>query len=142
MATPAHETALYVVFESPFQMLSDYPEAYEDQKELDFLRKVPTTWDETRVLGGDPSRYIAIARRSGQDWYIGSITGWDSREIEIPLSFLGRGSYSAEIYADAPDAATQPKNTVREQQTVTAQTVLKAKLAPGGGYAVRLTPAR
>ena len=142
MATRAHETALYVVFESPFQMLSDYPEAYEGQKELDFLRKVPITWDETHVVNGYPAKYITVARRKGQDWYIGSITDWDPREVDIPLSFLGSGSYTAEIYADGPEAATQPKNSVREQRTVNAQTVLKAKLAPGGGYAVRLTPAR
>jgi alpha-glucosidase len=142
MATRAHETALYVVFESPFQMLADYPGAYEDQKEIDFLRVVPTSWDETRVVNGHPAEYITIARRRGNEWYLGSITDWSPREIEVPLSFLGAGSYTAEIYADAPDAATEPKSSTRESRRVDSKTVLKLKLAPGGGAAVRLTPVR
>lgn len=142
MGTRAHQTALYVVFESPFQMLSDYPGAYEDQKELEFLRAVPVNWDETRVLNGSPAKYITIARRRGAEWYVGSITDWDKREIEAPLSFLGGGAYTADIYSDAPDAAAQPKNSVREQRKVDASTVLKLKLAPGGGAAVRIVPAR
>jgi alpha-glucosidase len=142
MGTRAHQTALYVVFESPFQMVADYPEAYTDQKELDFIRAVPASWDETRVVNGEPVKYITIARRRGSDWYVGSITDWDGRDIDVPLSFLGGGAYKAEIYEDAPDAATSPKNTVREERNVDAKTVLKLKLAPGGGCAVRLTPVR
>ncbi len=142
MGTRAHETALFVVFESPFQMVADYPGAYTDQKEMEFIKAVPTNWDETRVVNGEPAKFVTIARRRGSDWFLGSITDWDSRQIDVPLSFLGAGSYNAEIYADAPDAATSPKNTVREQQKVDAKTVLKLKLAPGGGCAIRLTPAR
>jgi alpha-glucosidase len=140
MGTRAHQLALYVVFESPFQMLADDPGAYEGQKELDFLRAVPVTWDETRVIAGSPARYIAIARRHGAEWYVGSITDEDPRELDLPLHFLGSGSYTAEIYADAPDAAAQPKNTVREQRPVDTRTILKLKLAPGGGSAIRLVP--
>lgn len=140
MATSAHETALYVVFESAFQMLADYPGAYEDQKELDFLKAVPAAWDDTRVVAGEPVKYIAIARRRGADWYLGAITDWDGREIQVPLSFLGNGSYKADIYSDAPDAATYPKNTVRDQRNVDARTVLTLKLAPAGGCAIRFTP--
>jgi alpha-glucosidase len=142
MGTRAHQVALFVVFESPFQMLADDPGAYEGQKELEFLRAVPATWDETRVINGEPCKYITIARRRGAEWFLGSITDWDAREIEVPLSFLGKGAYTADIYADAPDAAKQPKNTVRRQMRVDPQTVLKVSLAPGGGYAVRLQPAR
>lgn len=142
MGTRAHQLALYVVFESPLQMVADYPGAYEGQKELDFLRAVPATWDETRVIDGRPVKYITIARRRGAEWYAGSITDWDARELDLPLGFLGSGSYTADIYADAPDAASQPKNTVREQRRVDSRTILKLKLAPGGGCAIRLTPAR
>ena len=142
MATRAHETALYVVFETALQMLADYPGAYEDQKELDFLRAVPAAWDETRVVAGEPVKYIAIARRSGSDWYLGAITDWDAREVQIPLNFLGSGSYKADIYSDAPDAATYPKNTVRDQRNVDARTVLTLKLAPAGGCAIRIAPVR
>ena len=142
MATRAHETALFVVFESAFQMVADDPGAYEDQKELDFIRVVPATWDETHVINGRPPKFITIARRHGKEWYVGSITDWDAREVDVPLTFLGAGSYNAEIYADAPDAATQPKNTTREQKRVDAKTVLKLKLAPGGGSAIRIIPAK
>jgi alpha-glucosidase len=142
MGTRAHQTALFVVFESPFQMVADYPGAYDGQKEMEFLKEVPTTWDETRVMDGRPARFITIARRSGRDWYVGSITNWDPREMDLPLGFLGTGSYNAEIYADGPNAATQAKDSVLEKRTVNAATVLKLKLAPGGGTAIRLIPAQ
>jgi alpha-glucosidase len=141
MGTRVHQIALFVVFESPFQMVADHPAAYEGQKELAFLKAVPSTWDETRVLNGRPARYITIARRKGRDWYVGSITDWDPRELEIPLRFLGTGRYSAEIYSDGPKAATQPKESVLNTRTVDASTTLKLKLAPGGGAAIRIIPA-
>ncbi|MGE5568227.1 MAG: glycoside hydrolase family 97 protein [Rhodospirillales bacterium] len=142
MGTRAHQLALFAIYESALQMVADYPGAYEGQKELDFLKAVPAAWDETRVLNGEPVKYITVARRRGQEWYVGAITDWDARELDVPLSFLGSGSYTADIYSDAPDAAKQPKNTVREQRQVNAKTVLKLRLAPGGGCAIRLTPAR
>jgi len=141
MGTRAHQTALFVVFESPFQMVADHPAAYDGQKELAFLQAVPTTWDETRVINGRPARYITIARRSGREWYVGSITNWDPREVDLPLAFLGGGAFNAEIYADGPNAAAQPKESVLEKRRVDAGTVLKLKLAPGGGCAIRLVPA-
>ena len=142
MGTRVHQTALFVVFESAFQMVADYPGAYDGQKETEFLKTVPATWDETRVINGRPARFITIARRSGREWYVGSITNWDPRELDLPLSFLGAGSYNAEIYADGPNAATQAKDSVLEKRSVDAKTVLKLKLAPGGGAAIRLVPAR
>jgi len=140
MGTRAHQTALFVVFESPFQMVADYPAAYDGQKEMAFLDAVPTTWDETRVMNGRPARFITIARRSGREWYVGAITNWDPRALDLPLTFLGSGAYSAEIYADGPNAATEPKDSVLEKQRVDSGTVLKLKLAPGGGCAIRLVP--
>ena len=142
MGTRCHQLALFVVFESPFMMVADHPAAYDGQKETEFLKAVPTTWDETRVLNGRPARFITIARRKGQEWYVGSITNWDPREVEVPLSFLRGGKYSAEIYADGPNAAQQPKESVLEKRSVDAGTVLKLKLAPGGGAAIRIVPAR
>ena len=142
MGTRAHQTALFVVFESELQMVADSPDAYEGQKELDFLKAVPASWDETRVLNGLPPKYVTIARRRGSEWFVGSITDWDPRELDVPLSFLGRGDYDAELYADGPNAAAQPKDSVLEKRRVNAQTVLKLKLAPGGGSAIRLVPVR
>jgi alpha-glucosidase len=140
MHTRAHATALFVVFESGLQMVADSPDAYDGQKELDFLKAVPASWDETRVLNGVPSKYITIARRRGNQWFLGSITDWDARELDVPLSFLGSGAYDAEIYADGPNAAAQPKDSVVEKRRVDARTVLKLKLAPSGGSAIRLVP--
>jgi alpha-glucosidase len=142
MGTRAHQTALFVVFESELQIVADSPDAYDGQKETEFLKAVPASWDETRVLNGVPAKYITLARRSGKDWFVGSITDSDARELDVPLAFLGSGDYDAEIYADGPNAAAQPKDSVVEKRRVNAQTVLKLKLAPGGGSAIRLVPIR
>jgi alpha-glucosidase len=142
MSTRTHQTALFVVFESELQMVADSPDAYDGQKELDFLKAVPTSWDETRVLNGVPSKYVTIARRRGNEWFVGSITDWDARELDVPLSFLGSGVYDAEIYADGPNAAAQPTDSVVEKRRVDARTVLKLKLAAAGGSAIRFVPAR
>jgi len=138
--TRAHQLAMYVVYESPLVMVSDYPEAYEGQPGLEFIEKVPTVWDDTKVLGGEPAMFIAIARRNGKGWYIGAMTNWDARDIQAPLSFLGSGAYEAEIFADGPDAATEGTSLEITKKTVRAGDTLGLKLAPGGGAAVILTP--
>jgi alpha-glucosidase len=142
MGTRAHQLALFVVYESPFMMVSDYPGAYEGQKELDFVRAVPVTWDETRVVAARVPDYVAIARRKGDEWYLGAITGWRPVDLNIPLDFLGGGQYTAEIYADAADATENPKNATRTQEKVAAGSTLKLKLVSGGGAAVRIRQAR
>jgi len=142
MGTRAQQTALFVVYESPFMVAADWPGAYDNQKELEFLRAVPATWDETRVLEGHPDSHVAIARRRGAEWFIGAITGWKPVELSLPLSFLGKGSFIAEVYADAPDSADNPKNSVRQEHKVSSAGSLKLELAPGGGAAIRLRPAK
>jgi len=140
MTTRAHQTALFVVYLSPFEMVSDHPEAYAGTKELAFLSAVPATWDETRVITGKVGEYIAVARRKGREWYIGSIAGRDAAEIDLPLEFLDAGSYSAEIYSDAPDAATDPTHTTLENRKVDRTMRIHTKMAPGGGQAIRIRP--
>jgi alpha-glucosidase len=142
MSTRTHQTALFVVFESGLAMIGDSPDAYEGQKELEFLKAVPANWDETRVLNGVPPKYVTIARRRGNEWFVGGITNEDARELDVPLSFLGSGAYDAEIYSDGPKAAAEPTDSVVEKRRVNAQTVLKLKLAPAGGSAIRLVPVR
>jgi alpha-glucosidase len=142
LGTRAQELALFVVFESPFEMVSDYPEHYAGQKEFDFIKRVPTTWDEVHAIGGQPTEWISLARRSGKDWYIGTLTNWDERTIKAPLSFLGEGKYVAEIYADAPDAGEEATHTTVTKQTVDRHTVLDIRMAPGGGNAIWLHPAQ
>jgi alpha-glucosidase len=121
-------------------MVSDYPEAYQGQKDFEFIRAVPNVWDETEVAGGRPGEFISVARRKGREWYVGAITGWRGAEVDLPLEFLGHGNYVAEIYADASDAADRPKHTTITQQPVTPGTVLRLKLASGGGAAIRFRP--
>ncbi len=140
--TRAHALALYAVFESGLQMVSDYPEIYKGQKDFDFVRAAPANWDETRVVGGSPGDYITVARRHGREWFVGSITGWHAKDVDVPLEFLGRGDFIAEIYSDAPDAETNPKHTIIEQKRVNATTLLHVKMAPGGGQAIHIRPAQ
>jgi alpha-glucosidase len=141
LGTRAQELALYVVFESPLEMVSDYPEAYQGQKDFDFIKQVPTTWDEVRVIDGLPMKYISLARRSGTDWYVGSLTNWDERDSKVPLDFLGNGKYVAEIYADASDAASHPTHTLITRRAVDKGTVLEIHMVSGGGNAIWIHPA-
>jgi alpha-glucosidase len=140
LGTRAHQLALYVVLESPLQMVSDRPGAYANEPAFDFIKAVPTSWDETRVVSGEVGQHIAIARRLGKDWYLGAVTNWSPRQLELPLAFLGAGQFTAEIYADAPDAATAPKRVTIQKQRVGRDTRLKLDLAPGGGCAIHIRP--
>lgn len=140
MGTRAQQLAMYVVYEAPFQMVSDSPKAYEDQPAFEFIQHCPATWDETRVLNGRPGEYVTVARRNGKDWFLGAMTNWDPRNIEVPLRFLGAGRYVAEIYADSDDAGEYPKNVAIRKETVDATKSLNLKMAAGGGYAVRFVP--
>ena len=140
MGTRAHQLAMYVVYLAPFQMVSDTPHAYKDQPAFEFIKAAPATWDETHALGGAPGEFVTLARRKGRDWFVGSMTDWTARDLDLPLSFLGPGKYRAEIYADATDAGKYPTNTSIRKQTVDHTMHLKMQLAPGGGYAVRFVP--
>ena len=143
MGTRVHQLAMLVVYESALQVLCDSPYSYRSSPAgTDFLKIVPTTWDDTKVIHGEVGKFITIARRSGEEWYIGSMTGSDARTLEIPLTFLGAGQYEAEIWADAYEAADYPDRLMKQRRTVTASNTLKANLAEGGGYVVRLKPAR
>ena len=142
MTSRAHQTALFVVYESPFEMVSDYPEIYQGTKELAFLSKVPTTWDETRVLNAKVGDYITIGRRHGREWYVGSITGSRAVELDIPLEFLPAGDFVAEIYSDAKDAGENPTHTAVETRKVNRTMRLKAPMVSGGGQAIRIYPAK
>ncbi|UCE07483.1 MAG: glycoside hydrolase family 97 C-terminal domain-containing protein [bacterium] len=141
MGTRCHHIAMFVVYESPFQMCSDYPSSYRGQPAAEFLRVVPASWDETRVIAGKIGDYIAIARKHGNDWFIGAMTDWEPRTLELPLDFLGEGNYNALIMADGSEADRNPTNVSILDKTVTATDSLTAKMAQGGGYVVYLSPA-
>jgi alpha-glucosidase len=137
--TRAHELAKYVVFESPLVMVSDHPEAYEGQPGFEFIEKVPTVWDDTKVLSGEPGQFVTIARQKETDWFMGSMTNWDARDLEIPLSFLGSGDYEAQIFADGADADKVATSLSVTKKRVKASDKLNIHLAPGGGAAVIFT---
>ena len=145
--TLAKQLALYVVLYSPLQMAADLPESYEKQPAFQFIRDVPVDWEETRVLDGKIGDHVVVARRerNGQSWYVGAITDEEARTIQIPLSFLSRGrSYVAEIYADGPRAhwKSNPLPVTISRRTVTSASRMSLVLAPGGGQAIRIRPAR
>ena len=140
MGTRAQQLALYVVFQTPIQMVSDSPQAYANQPAFKFIHDVPTAWDTMRVINGEPGEFVTIARSHGNEWYVGSITNWTPRELQVPLNFLGTGRYIAEIYQDAADAGTNPKNVTIRRQIVYKGKELTLHLATGGGCAIRLIP--
>ncbi|QHV94591.1 glycoside hydrolase family 97 protein [Spirosoma endbachense] len=136
--TRCHHLAMYVVLESYLGMVADYPDAYKGQPGFDFLQQVPTTWDEIRVLAAEVSQYVSIARRSGTDWFIGSITNSTARTMTVNLDFLPEGNYRADFYADAPDVAQNPNHLTQQSSMVSRKDVLTLKLAAGGGHVMRL----
>jgi alpha-glucosidase len=145
--TLAKQLALYVVLYSPLQMAADLPENYERQPAFQFIRDVAVDWDTTRVLEGKIGDYVVVARRErdGASWFIGAITDEEARTFDVPLSFLVPGRrYVAEIYADGPQAnwLTNPLPVAISQRPVTSATRLRLALAPGGGEAIRIRPAR
>ena len=145
--TLAKQLALYVVLYSPLQMAADLPENYERKPAFQFIRDVAVDWDTTRVIDGYIGDYVIVARkqRGGPDWFIGAITDEDARTFDVPLSFLPKGqSFVAEIYADGPGAnwITNPLPVTISKQTVTSASRLHMVLAPGGGQAIRIRPAK
>jgi alpha-glucosidase len=141
MGTRCHQLALYVVYESPLQMLADAPTAYlREPESLEFLSAVPTVWDETRVLHAQIGDVIAIARRRGADWYVGALTDWTPRELAIDLSFLPAGKFALDAYQDGVNADRQGTDYKRVKTDVDSATKLTVNLAPGGGWAARVTP--
>lgn len=142
MGTRAQQLALYVIFQTPIQMVSDSPQTYAGQPAFQFIKDVPVAWDSTHVLNGTPGEFITIARRHGDEWYLGSMTNWTPRSLQIPLSFLDERQYTAEIYEDGSDADANPKHVVIRKQTVRKGQTLNFKLAPGGGCAIRFIPLR
>jgi alpha-glucosidase len=140
MGTRAQQLALYVVFQAGLEMVSDVPSLYVNDPSFQFLRDVPTTWDATHVLAGEPGEFITIARRNGREWYLGSITNWTPRDLRIPLQFLGKGAYRAEIYVDATDSGENPKHISIRKQTVRSGDTLSFSLVKGGGCAIRFVP--
>lgn len=140
LGTRAHQMAMYIIYESPLQMLSDAPTNYRENREsLAFLSKIPVTWDETVALEAKVAEYLVMARRKADQWYIGALTDWNERSINIDLSFLPPGEYKINIIKDGPNAHRIGIDHVAEEYSVDHTSNLKINLAPGGGWAAILT---
>ncbi len=139
MGTRCHELAKFVIFDSPLTVLCDDPEHYYNQPGLEFLRVVPTVWDDTKIVDGSVGEFILSARLSGRDWFLGGITNWSARTVKIPLTFLGKGSYAAHIFSDAADAGENAEHLTESTRTVTSSELLTVSMASGGGIAVQFT---
>ena len=141
LGTRVHQLAMYVVYEAPLQMLADSPSHYLREPEvMAFLKPVPTVWDETKVLAAKFGDYVCIARRKGQDWYIGAMTDWTGRTLDVDLSFLPAGRFQMSAYEDGPNAERTGNDYKATTREITRTTTLKITLAPGGGYAARISP--
>ncbi len=143
LGTRCHQLAMYVVYESPLQMLADSPTNYLREPEaMEFLSPVPTVWDDTRVLDAKLGEYVLVARKSGNnnDWYIGGMTNWTGRDLEVDLSFLPPGSFTMEAYRDGVNADRFASDYVKTTTQVTSGQKFKITLAPGGGWAARIHP--
>lgn len=141
--TRAHQAAMYVVYFAPLQMLCDSASEYLKSPEiLKFMAETPTTWDETKVLEGKIGKYVVIARRHGKDWYIGGMCDWDGKEVEIDLSKIlsPDTDYKAEIIRDGANAGRVGTDFKYCVKSLTSADKLKLKMAPGGGFAVKLSP--
>lgn len=137
--TRCHQLAMYIVLESPFNMLCDSPSNYMREPEsTSFIAQVPTVWDETVVLDGKMGEYIITARRKGDTWYVGGLNNWDARDVEVDLSFLSSGSHKAVLFKDGVNAHRTARDYKREEVSVSSAQPLKVHLAPGGGFTLQI----
>jgi alpha-glucosidase len=141
--THAHQLAMSVISFSPLQWIFwyDRPEMWHGEPEIEFFREVPTVWDETRVLHGAIGEYATIARRKGEDWFLGTINNSEPRQLSINLDFLPLGKrFAARIYSDDPSVATRTKVGI-ESRMVDSSTAVDANLLSAGGQAIWISPA-
>jgi alpha-glucosidase len=139
LGTRCHQLAMYVVYESPLQMLADSPSNYLREPEtMEFLAPMPTEWDDTKVLDARIADYVLVARRNGSNWYVGAMTDWTARELEIDFSFLPEGKFQMEAYQDGVNAGRYGSDYKMVKGQVNKTTKLKIQLAPGGGWAARI----
>jgi len=140
IGTRCHMLAMYVVLENAQGMMCDNPDAYINQPGFDFLQQIPVTWDETKVIDAKPGQYVAIARRKGDDWWIGAITNHETRNLSETMSFLPAGNYTAEIWSDAPASDPNLNHLVKQTIHITKDTPISMLLADGGGQVMHLYP--
>lgn len=137
--TRCHQLAMYVILESPFNMLCDAPSNYMREPEsLDFIANIPTVWDESITLDGKIGEYIVTARRHGNTWYVGGMTNWDARDIEVDLSLLKEKGKTVTLFKDGINAHRSGRDYKKENIKLNDKDKVKIHLAPGGGFAMKI----
>ena len=143
MGTRAHQAAMYVVYESPLQMLSDNPSNYwQDTSFTRFIASIPSVWDTTVPIQAKAGEYLAIARKNGDNWYIGAMTDFTKRELKLPLQFLGAQKYTMTILSDGVNADRHAADYRINRQTVKPGDTISISMEKGGGWAAILVPDR
>ena len=132
--TRAGELALFVIYDSPVCCVCDHPRHYSGQAGAGFLKTVPTVWDDTRALDAEVAKHLVVARRSGQAWFLGGLTGNDAYDANVRLEFLKKGRWRLRLWKDAPDSDTNATHLETEEGLVTPAEILKIHCAPGGGF--------
>jgi alpha-glucosidase len=140
LGTRTHMMAMYVVLENYLAMVCDYPDAYGGQSGFDFLKEVPTVWDETKVLDAKVGDFIVVARRKGTEWFVGAITNHEARTVSIPMKFLSTGLQVARIYSDAEDSSSQPNHLTEITRQLTSADTITIQLVGGGGMTMHVKP--
>ena len=139
--TRCRQLAEYIIFESPLNMLCDSPSSYMNEPECtEFISAVPTVWDNTIALNGKVAEYVSIARQKGNNWYVGSLTNWNPRSLELDLSFLGDGNFKAEIFKDGVNANQSARDYKKEIITIPTNRKLTIDMASGGGFVMKIYP--
>jgi alpha-glucosidase len=143
--TRASELAMFILIESPFAVACDSYNHYKDEDGkyllgMDFLKGLPTVWDETRGLAGEVGKYVVEARRNGKNWYLAAVSDRNARELPVELKFLGAGTWKATLWEDAPDSDQNAEHLVRNEKTARPSDTLQLKLAPSGGMVAIFSP--
>ncbi|MBK3516190.1 glycoside hydrolase family 97 protein [Carboxylicivirga marina] len=141
MGTRCHQLAMYVVFESGLQMMCDNPSNYyKEEESTRFISKMPSTWDKSIALEARVGEFVVMARQKGENWYIGGMTNWDERSMELDLSFLPEGIFEMVLFKDGVNANKYAQDYQVKTIKVTQSDQLTIKLAKGGGFAAILRP--
>ena len=141
MGTRAHQVAMFVMYESPLQMLADNPSNYlKDSTCTRFISRIPTVWEKTVALEGKVGEYAIVARKNGKNWYISGMTDWKEREFRTALDFLDSQRYKMDVLSDGANAKRHAADYKITSSTVTRNDQIDIKMDQGGGWTAILTP--
>jgi alpha-glucosidase len=138
--TRAAELSKFVIYESPLTVVCDHPDNILNKAGSDFLKMTPTTWDDIKFIGGFPGEYVAIAKRSGSNWFIGVMNNSIGKSVDINLDFLPAGNYVIESWADTKKSDKEPTELKKSEKSVKSGDKIKVTMAKNGGFVAVLKP--